>query len=515
MKSLPGIYLTNRTGRKLKIEHMKNKVLPTISFALILCLNTFVMINHICWMDEAQAWLIARDCKFTADSLFTITSYEGHPCLWFLVLMPFAKLGFPYFTLKVISLFFVSAALALILFKSPMPIWMRITCAFTPMFLVFYVVPARSYSMCGFLIIALAVTYKYRFDRPLLYGILLALLLQTLTIMAGFVFAACVGWLIETLISLKEKGQRYLLKQGAGLCIPFFSALFLLWEFRFTSALLESQGKESTSLGTKVLSFLKEGYWGFGRIYEIFTVPAIILMVILFMVCFMRGKRSVLPFAIVVVGILWQVFIYAFVFGNSNHRVLTWLYMFVWLVCALLSYEEIEKQPKKDKITHVFLISIAALFLLSLNYDRYEFLADLDPEFIYSDSLETAKAINSLPYDAVVIETNPDWNSAIIPYLDAQHSLYNPYTRKKGSFIDRNPNIAYEMSDEDFWKIIKEDYPDKKRIFVILVENLNKYGIEVFDKAKDGEIPNYQIIYKTSVQDCFRERYCLMQIPVQ
>ena len=35
-------------------------------------------------------------------------SYEGHPCLWHLLLMPLAKLGLPYVSMNVLSLTIMS-----------------------------------------------------------------------------------------------------------------------------------------------------------------------------------------------------------------------------------------------------------------------------------------------------------------------------------------------------------------------------------------------------------------------
>lgn len=50
---------------------------------------------HEPWFDEAQAWQIARSASIK-DILFKIPHWEGHPQLWHLLLVPFAKLGAPY-----------------------------------------------------------------------------------------------------------------------------------------------------------------------------------------------------------------------------------------------------------------------------------------------------------------------------------------------------------------------------------------------------------------------------------
>ena len=53
-------------------------VLPL--YAILLAV---VLWKHEPWADEAQAWLIARDCS-GVELLFQRLRYEGHPGLWYL-----------------------------------------------------------------------------------------------------------------------------------------------------------------------------------------------------------------------------------------------------------------------------------------------------------------------------------------------------------------------------------------------------------------------------------------------
>lgn len=52
----------------------------------------FALYWHATWRDEMQAWLIVRD---SADlpALFHNLRYEGHPALWYLLLMPLTRLS--------------------------------------------------------------------------------------------------------------------------------------------------------------------------------------------------------------------------------------------------------------------------------------------------------------------------------------------------------------------------------------------------------------------------------------
>ena len=67
-----------------------------------LFLTSITAFNHELWRDEADVWLFARDTNFTG--FFEYLSNSGHPGLWHLLLLPFAKLNFPNYTIQILHL---------------------------------------------------------------------------------------------------------------------------------------------------------------------------------------------------------------------------------------------------------------------------------------------------------------------------------------------------------------------------------------------------------------------------
>ena len=113
--------------------------------ALYMGLLVLVMCFHEPWLDEAQAWQIAR-CISLKDLFTTRTHYEGHPPLWHLILMPFAKLGMPYeFSLKGVSFVISSISMGLIIFRAPFPKIVRYLLPFNYFFFYQYGVISRDY----------------------------------------------------------------------------------------------------------------------------------------------------------------------------------------------------------------------------------------------------------------------------------------------------------------------------------------------------------------------------------
>lgn len=175
-----------------------NKYIPEI-LALIfymVCM-IIVMYFHEPWFDEAQAWLIARDASLK-EILFVLPHYEGHPAIWHLVLLPFAKLGAPFeFSIKLVSLTFCSIAMGLFIFKAPFKRIVRLTIPFTYFFFYQYGVISRPYCilMLGFILCAMF--YKTKKIKPFRFVLALGILCSASAY--GIILSAgiAIAWLIE------------------------------------------------------------------------------------------------------------------------------------------------------------------------------------------------------------------------------------------------------------------------------------------------------------------------------
>ena len=161
------------------------------------CAVAFIMYFHEPWFDEAQAWLIARDATIK-ELLTSITHYEGHPPVWYLILMPLAKLGVPFeWGIKSVNLALAATAMGLVIFKAPFPRIVRCILPFTYFFFYQYGVISRSYSlmMLGFVLSALF--YKNRQAKPFRFVLGLAIICGASAY--GIVLAASIAlvWLAE------------------------------------------------------------------------------------------------------------------------------------------------------------------------------------------------------------------------------------------------------------------------------------------------------------------------------
>jgi hypothetical protein len=140
-------------------------------------LTSFLVFHHEPWRDEADGWLATRDA--TPAQLLRFTNYVGVPGLWFWLQLPLSRFGAPYVSLGLLNLLFAAAAVALVLWRAPFPLWLRVGFAFGYFASYEYAVIARSYALAMALIFALAAAHTRRWSRPWLHGVLLFLLFNT------------------------------------------------------------------------------------------------------------------------------------------------------------------------------------------------------------------------------------------------------------------------------------------------------------------------------------------------
>ena len=137
-------------------------------------IGVVLLLHHESWCDEADAWLIVRDAPIS--QIPGILGREGMPPLWDLILLPFARAGFPHLTQSVIHLAIASASAALLLFRAPFNRLLKLLILFSYYLGYEYVVVVRQYALTVLLLFVLAVLFpKRRNERSLWFAIAFAL----------------------------------------------------------------------------------------------------------------------------------------------------------------------------------------------------------------------------------------------------------------------------------------------------------------------------------------------------
>jgi len=127
------------------------------------------------FVDEAQAWLIARDCSL-GELLLRRLHYEGAPALWPLLLWVANRLHLPYAGINWMGGCFALAGIYILLRYAPFPRILRWLLPFTFFLQYQYAVVARPYVMFPALLFTLCIVFTQHRPRPVLFGLVAGVL---------------------------------------------------------------------------------------------------------------------------------------------------------------------------------------------------------------------------------------------------------------------------------------------------------------------------------------------------
>jgi hypothetical protein len=164
-------------------------MVPLIALLLYIAIVVVLEAHHEPWRDEADPWLLARDADFV--TFFHRMGLSGTPGLWHTMLVPLARTGSPYSSQAVLHVIIAICAAAIILWRAPFPIALRIALIFSYYLSYEYSVIVRSYALGVLLLFCVAALYPRRYDKPVLWGLLVALLANTNT--HSLIIAAMIG----------------------------------------------------------------------------------------------------------------------------------------------------------------------------------------------------------------------------------------------------------------------------------------------------------------------------------
>lgn len=206
--------------------------------ALVAGVSAVSVATHEPWGDELHAWLQARD--LTVRELWREMHYEGHFLPWHLILHPFARLGAPVETMGWISWAINAVAMIWFARKAPLGGWAKAAAALSCVFLYVNPVISRPYALVPPSLWGVASLWRKRDERPVAFGLWVALLANTHVCMEGTAVSVFLVYTWRNAMGrLDGKGWRECRWQWAGLgvmaagiAVAAAQVLPSLWESR-------------------------------------------------------------------------------------------------------------------------------------------------------------------------------------------------------------------------------------------------------------------------------------------
>ncbi len=181
----------------------------------------YTMLHHEMWGDELHSWNLARSSDSLAG-LIDNRKYEGHPPVWHLLLWGISGCTHKVYWMQVAHLTIAVVTVALILFRSPFPLWARVLLPFGYYFLFEYAVLSRNYALgiiAGFLI-CLLLKKQHRYK---LWGYYALLLFMSNVHLLALLLAGCLHLYFLMSLAEDKKGKAVVISHvllGALIFLP-------------------------------------------------------------------------------------------------------------------------------------------------------------------------------------------------------------------------------------------------------------------------------------------------------
>lgn len=453
----------------------KEKIKNLITFIIYAILLLLVASHHELWRDEAQSWLIAKNLGYI--KIISQLKYEAHPFVWYYILRTFSIFNLKYEHITIIPVILNLITTYILLNKSKFNRITNIIIVFSSSFFFYCGVLTRSYSVAYLLVTLLSIIYKDRHEKPIQYGLLLFLIMNTHILLLGFIGGLVLVDIYEYIKTKENKKQiitsiiSFLL--GTGMIILQFC-----------------QTINSTGKGIH-FEYLKNVFSQMKQLFMpainsdflyIITIIAIITYII-----HLINQKEFKNLIILSCSLLFQILFATMVYNSINAASL----VYVTLLFSLMQSEKITK--------YVNTITII-IFGLTL-YGTWT-LADNDYKYLFSDSKNVAK----------YIEKNIESGSKIYCELLDYCAAVNAHLPDGAyHFIDYNTDKEYTYTEYgDYYKILynqaiykKEGYLTEKTMDYFISIVSNKEVLEYHNKHED-----YELIYETEEPVMFsKERY--------
>lgn len=486
--------------------------LISLIFAVYVIFNIVLLYFHAPWRDEANVWLMARD--LSPLQLLGEIKYQGHPCLWYFLVMPFAKVGLPFRTIGIISTIVMTVAAGIYLWKGPQWIGIKALVVFSPVFTYFYPTIARNYCLIALILILLAWNYSERNTHPVRYGILLGLLVQADTIAIAPAGMIAFVWFVESVYNrIHTSSMERLVNCLKGIWIPFVS--LLLWIAQFyqvsDSPMFEFQKFGIGELLREVRNYayiilIRMTGWNQALCTCFFAA------VFLLMIAISYRLRNFGAISVMILSFLFQCVFSVMVYQLHIWHYISLTFVFLWMLWSMEITAE-EKDLNEDKwyrwsIRGMQIVVGVLAIAMFLHWNSDEEPSNLQQALhgSYSDGQNAAEFIQEQIDPAeILISTDVPLDSTILAYLK-NYQFYYAGSGKLTSYADWSEEQSQTIHMKELLAWCRDAFPMKQEVYLI------QGNISCIVDSE--QLAQYEVIYETSGSTVRGEEYRICRIPL-
>ncbi len=437
---------------------MNSKKLNYILVIFWLIIVIFTMFHHEIWRDEARVWWFVKEYDYS--KLFNVIINDGHPFLWYAILMPFAKNGFPLITMQISSVLAVFFSVCIFCFKSKFNFFIKLLFVFSSGMLYFMPVIARNYAVIPIILFVIAVLYPKRNESRFLYTLCIILLSQTHVLMWGTSF---ILWILFAYEQIKEF-QHSSLKQKLliSLNLLFFVVYSGFMVHLYVPVMLTSNYKLIKKFFEPVtFSFFSEFKFLFMhkvlQCSEIWKYIYIASMMLLSGVILKVNYKS---FLILFCSVLFMIYIFVHIWFGGIPYQKYFLITVIFVFCCMI----LDVKSKYDNI----ILQVSLLLFLSVSsyvfnpikfiqeYIKYNFTNTKEvSDFLHKRNIRAGEKFLLIDYKYTLDDT---WKVYFDGYIYKSRifiELDDDYISKIREEIEKRPKLEYIAVNDKYRKYIQ------------------------------------------------------------
>lgn len=407
----------------------------------------FTTTRHEFWRDEVRALSLAR-AAISPPDLYGLTQHDGHPILWYLLLYIGKSIVDTPLILPITSIIVAFAAVAVFMFFSPFPFWIRCLFIFSALPFYEYSVMARNYGISMLLLFAGAVLYRNRAKYPLLLAFILALLANTNVHSAILVCLIAALWAWYAIIEQRTTSVRV---WDLTLCLAFvivFAGVLLCAASimpRDNTILISVNAVSMRGLANSFFEAVLRPEQTFSTIVPN-AVPPLVAGLLLYLAVFGLLHRPM--FVLVALGaqIAFGVFFRVVYTGGYRHQglFLVFLLFLYWLFIESLNNNRAISRTKHLLFNAGLYVAMLTLILGNVAKTKGKVWDDINMERSSSQAFGEFLYESETYRDAIVVP-EPDFFLESLPYY-AKNRIYLPREHRFGTTTSLTTDASYRLS---------------------------------------------------------------------
>lgn len=443
----------------------KKNIFYGIILITFIFLSVVMNTKHEFWADEANAWLLAQDLSI--KDLIIYIHRDGHPILFHLIIKFFSLIGLKYKYFGVISILFSSLGIGLLLFKSKLKWYLKLLLPFTYFIFYQYTVVVRGYCLVLFLLSLVAILWKKRREKCVLFTFILFLLLSSeiyTFLIAGSIYLIFIIDYIKEYLDTKKHDKKYL-----------YCLIFLFISFLLTTIYVYPRSSNAFNPSTYSY-YLSDSFitpFNASTSFKIFTT---MILVSFFTIIYssVESKKRLEALIIILPTLLFMIFKYS----NLWHKGIIFI-----LLIFLIWIHELEE----IKSINIFMVICA---FIQIYYSINTCIYDYNNK--YSSSYEIAQFIKKYDYKNLKIYGHTFYASEINPYFE--NNIYFNWNNYRFYYWDKNANYYHFKPSINLLETNNVDiliyYPYEFNLDIEKIKE--KYDEYIFEASTYFQVSKYE-----------------------